>query len=77
LAFTHFSQTKPIPFFKIQKIFETNSAISIIVETSGIIDGILGAGGSKVGKEKSIFGIKEGNSGKLGGGGSKGICGKS
>jgi hypothetical protein len=72
----HFSQTKPTPFFSIQKIFETNSATSIIPDISGIILGIFGAGGN-IGREKSIFGIKDGNSGSVGGGGNKGICGSS
>jgi hypothetical protein len=72
--FTHFSPTKPIPHFTIQNILPTKSATFNTPLISGIILGILGAGG-KTGKSIFTLGINDGGSGNVGGSGMTGIVG--
>ena len=70
--FTQFSATRPIPPLTIQKIFPMKSATLSVALISGIILGILGAGG-RTGNAISTFGMNDGSSGNCGGEGSTGI----
>ena len=74
LVFTLFSPTRPIHHFTIQYKSLKKLTTLIAVSISGAILGSFGAGG-RTGSSILILGTKEGNSGRVGGAGSKGIVG--
>jgi len=74
LVFTLDSPTSPIPHLTIQYNSLKKLTALITVSISGAIFGIFGAGG-RTGNSILMFGINEGNSGRVGGDGNNGIVG--